>query len=253
MPTPSDIIGNDISYPQCGKSYPSGQNFAIVGVNGGRSNTSNPCLSSELTWAAATTLVGNQPKIQLYVNTGNPGGLNTSSWPQNNNDPSGTTTSNPYGSCDGSNSIACAWQYGWNRANEDVITRFQPAAQSAGVSTDQTSYTWWLDVETVNSWRDGSDEAYQSNAADLEGMVAYFKSRGVTNIGLYSTTYQWGQIVKDKVSSTSSLNGLPTWLPGALSLAGAKLTCSDSSLTGGKVVMTQYTTNNFDYDYSCIQ
>jgi hypothetical protein len=243
-----NTVGNDISYPQCGLSYPSGQSFGIVGVNGGKSTTTNPCLSNELTWANASN--GIQPKIQLYVNTGNPGGLNTASWPHSNTDPSGTQTTNPYGTCDGSDSLACAWQYGWNRANEDTITRFLPAAENANISTSPTSYTWWLDVETVNTWESGSDSAYQSNAADLEGMVAYFKSKGVT-LGIYSTSYQWGQIINN-LNPGSSLNGLASWLPGAQNLAEAKNNCSKQALTtGGKVILTQYTSGNFDYDYSC--
>jgi hypothetical protein len=249
-PTP-EPIGNDISYPQCNKTYPSGQLFGIVGVNGGIASTTNPCLSSELTWAASTANSAvTQAKIQLYVNTGNPGGLNTATWPQNNTDPEGHGTTNPYGTCDGSNSTACAWQYGWNRAVDDVVNRFIPAANSAGVSSNPTEYPWWLDVETANSWRDGSDEALSANAADLEGMVAYFKSKDITP-GLYSTSFQWGQIVGTVVSG-SNLSGLPSWLPGASDLAGAKANCQKSPLTtGGKITLTQFTTGDFDYDYSC--
>ena len=44
--TPS---GNDISYPQCGKTLPSRQAFGIVGVNEGLANTTNPCLATEIT------------------------------------------------------------------------------------------------------------------------------------------------------------------------------------------------------------
>ncbi len=251
-PTPTpEPIGNDISYPQCNKSYPVGQLFGIVGVNGGLASTSNPCLSSELTWAASTaSSSANQAKIQLYVNTGNPGGLNTVTWPQNNSDPQGNLASNPHGTCDGSNSIACAWQYGWNRAVDDVVSRFTPAAIAAGISSDPANYPWWLDVETANSWREGSDEALQANVADLEGMVAYFKSRGISP-GLYSTSFQWGIIVGN-LSSDSSLNGLPNWLPGASTLEGAKANCQKSPFTAGSLVtLTQYTTEEFDYDYSC--
>ena len=252
-PTPTEPIGslgNDISYPQCGLAYPSGQTFGIVGVNGGISTTSNPCLSSELLWASLSNGATTQQKVQLYVNTANPGGLNTASWPKNNTDPAGIVTTNPYGICDGSDSLACAWQYGWNRAVEDVINRFMPAAQTAGISDDPAAYSWWLDVETVNTWKSGSDFAYQSNAADLEGMVAYLQAKGVL-VGIYSTSHQWGETVSS-ISQTSNLNGLRNWLPGATDLASAKLNCALSTLTtGGKVILTQYTAGNFDYDYSC--
>lgn len=190
-------------------------------------------------------------KIQLYVNTANPGGLNTVSWPTNNIDPAGNLTTNPYGMCDNTDSLACAWQYGWNRAVEDVLIRFIPAAQAAGISIDPASYPWWLTVETANTWKSGSDFAYQSNIADLEGMVAYFQSKGVV-VGIYSTSLQWGEIIGN-LNPASKLNGLNSWLAGARNLTGAKSNCSLPPLTtGGKVTITQYVSGLFDYDYSCI-
>jgi hypothetical protein len=243
--------GNDISYPQCGKTYPIGQGFGIVGVNDGIAPTTNPCLSMQLLWANQSLGTVNQPKVQLYVNTGNPGGLNTASWPKNDIDPSGTVAPNAYGTCDGSDSIACTWQYGWNRAVDDVQNKFIPAAQSVGMATDPSSYPWWLDVETANSWESGSEVAYHSNVADLEAMVTYFKSKGIT-VGIYSTSYQWQAIV-NSLPSGSNLNGLHSWLPGAQSLVGAQSNCLLNALTtGGNVTVTQYTINAFDYDYSCI-
>ena len=250
-PRQTKVVGNDISFPQCGNSYPAGQAFGIVGVNGGLATTTNPCLSSELVWAYKSIGGTHQSKAQLYVNTANPGGLNTDSWPKNNTDPSGTVTANPYGICDGTDSLACAWQYGWNRAVEDVQNRFLPAAQTAGVSISPASYPWWLDVETANTWKSGSAFAYQSNAADLEGMVAYFQSKGAT-VGIYSTSFQWGAII-GTLSPSSSLNGLNNWLPGATRLSGAQSNCSLNPLTtGGKVTVTQYSSGSFGYDYSCI-
>src|SRR6478735_5936173 len=72
-PSPSVKLGNDISWPQCGKSLPKGQAFGIVGVNNGLANTTNPCLASELSWAGSSTGGTGQPKVELYVNTANPG------------------------------------------------------------------------------------------------------------------------------------------------------------------------------------
>jgi hypothetical protein len=247
----SSLTGNDISYPQCGTSFPSNQAFGIVGINDGLANTTNPCLSSELSWGHSSSGGTNQATEQVYVNTANPGGLNTPSWPQNNTDPSGNVAPNTYGTCDGSNSLPCSWQYGWNRAVEDVQVRFIPQAQAAGISTSASNYPWWMDIETNNSWESGSPQALQENVADIEGMVAYFQSLGAT-VGIYSTTTMWGQIV-GTLSSSSTLNGLNNWRPGANSLKGAQSNCSLAPLTtGGKVTITQYSSRTFDYDNSCI-
>lgn len=129
--------------------------------------------------------------------------------------------------------------------------KFIPAAQASGVDTTPSDYPWWLDVETANSWESASDAAFQKNRADLEAMVTYFQSKGIT-VGIYSTNLQWTTIV-NTILSGSNLIGLRSWLPGAQDLSGAQAVCSLSSLTsGGTVVLTQYTTNNFDYDYSCL-
>lgn len=244
-------LGNDISWPQCGKKLPTGQAFGIVGVNGGLANTTNLCLSAQLLWAAKSTGAANQPKTQLYVNTANPGGLNTPSWPRSNTDPVGNLAPNPYGTCNGADSLACAWQYGWNRAVEDVNARFAPAANAAGILTNAADYHWWLDVEIVNTWKTGVD-GQESNVADLEGMVANFSGVGA-QVGIYSTGYQWDQIVGSAVSPSSNLNGLDSWLAGARSEAGAKNNCSLPPLTtGGKVSLTQFVSRTYDYDYSCV-
>ena len=230
---PVSLLGNDISYPQCNTTLPSGQAFGIVGVNGGLATTTNPCLAQELAWAAKSTGATYQPKVQLYANTANPGGLNTASWP--------TSGTNRYGTCDHSNSLACAYQYGWNRAVEDTTVR--------GV-TNPNRYIWWLDVETTNTW-DTTAGSAQRNAADLEGMVTRFQNIGA-KVGLYSSTYQWNQIVGSSVSRTSNLNGLPNWLAGAADLAHAKANCFVTPLTkNGQIQLTQYTVGGLDYDYSC--
>jgi hypothetical protein len=235
--------GYDVSWPQCGTTLPTGQAFAIVGVNNGLANNTNPCFAQQLAWAGTSSGIAslpNLPKVMLYVNTANPGGLNTASWPSNNVDPRGNTSNNPYGICNHDNTAACAYQYGWNRAVEDVWNR--------GVQ-NPPAYTWWLDVETENTW-DTTAGGTARNAADLEGMTAYFQSVGA-RVGLYSTSTQWKSIV-GTVSITSNLNGLDNWRAGATTLNGAKSNCSLAPLTrGGRVVMAQYVPGSLDYDYAC--
>ncbi|WP_235779468.1 glycoside hydrolase family 25 domain-containing protein [Sinomonas notoginsengisoli] len=240
-------LGIDISWPQCGTSVPTNQAFGIVGVNDGLANTTNPCLSDQLKWAAASKGGTAQAKVQLYVNTANPGGLNTASWPTS------STPQNPYSqACTGGDTPACAWQYGWNRASEDVDTRFAPAASAAGLSADPAAYRWWLDVELDNTWKTGGTSADQtSNRAVLEGMTAHFTSRGA-KVGLYATAYQWGQIA-GAVPASSNLTGLDNWRPGATTQRAAQAACAAAPLTaGGHVTLAQFVSGGIDYNVSCV-
>src|SRR4051794_41774609 len=51
--------GNDISWPQCGGAFPTKAGFGIVGVNGGRPFTQNPCLAAE--WRGGVADKGGPP------------------------------------------------------------------------------------------------------------------------------------------------------------------------------------------------
>jgi len=250
----AEPVGYDISWPQCGKKLPTGQAFGIVGVNGGNAATTNPCLATQLVWANKSIGGTAQPKVQLYVNTANPGEVisQITTWPTSNTDKTGYNPVNPYGNCSGANDRACSWQYGWNRSVEANLDRFVPAARAAGISQAAGAYTWWLDVETMNTWQSGSTEALIRNTAALEGMTSYYQSKGAT-VGLYSTAVQWSAITGNNVSSSSNLNGLANWRPSGASLNNAIANCSVAPFTtGGFISLTQYIQQNLDKNHSCI-
>ncbi len=82
--------GYDISYPQCGRSYPTSVTFGIVGVNDGIVFSANPCAASELAWAEAAQ----NRAPAFYANTADPGPAYSSHWPTGQQSPE---------VCDGSN------------------------------------------------------------------------------------------------------------------------------------------------------
>ncbi len=264
----ASTTGNDISFPQCGGSLPSGQAFGIVGVNDGLANTPNPCLGpspsypsytqSELYWAVVDSSgKGSQPRASLYLNTADPGN-GVPDWPT-------TSMSNDqYGSCGasgttgvGEDTTACAWQYGYNKAAQDASWLASAAdainakEQPFSVSGAAKAYPWWLDVETGNSWQSGST-GLAMNVADLQGMVAALSAAGATHVGVYSTSYQWSQVTGGlKSTAGTSLEGLPDWIPGARRLSGAISNCQLTSFTGGVVELTQWFSKPYDSDYAC--
>lgn len=242
---PVSPVGIDVSHPQCGRDLPEEAAFAIVGVNGGVATRANPCLAEQLEWAwESNGSVPEQPAAQLYVNTANPGQVRdlVTTWPS-----AGVT---PYGRCDGGNSAACSWRYGYERARDSVADFFVPAAREADAVSLPSRYTWWLDVETSNTWQRGSEDARSRNRAALEGMAAYLDSRGA-DIGLYSTGQQWARIV-GSVPDDSPLAGLPSWLAGSSTLAEAVVACDLPPLTPeGRVTLTQYVPDDLDRNHSC--
>ncbi|HQU25978.1 MAG TPA: hypothetical protein PLS29_02990 [Acidimicrobiales bacterium] len=262
--------GNDVSYPQCGGSLPTGQAFGVVGVTGGLADTLNPCLGpdpsysqSELYWAVATSVGGTtQPVASLYVNSADPGNTYNGSviadWPTSGSTPFGTCTTttvslNGTTASVGANSEACAWQYGYDRAAQDAQWLASAAsaidAQGAptAVSGSAGAYPWWLDVESANTWQ--SDTVM--NAADLQGMIAGLNASGATTVGVYSTASQWDAITGGTTSASGSLVGVPEWVPGARTASGAQGNCAQYSFTGGVVTLAQWSGHPFDGDVAC--
>lgn len=223
--------GYDISYPQCGKPYPADPLFGIVGVNGGKVFSANPCLASQITW-------GGGAATELYANTGNPGPALSQFWPAGQTQPRFCDPANP-------DTADCAYDYGYNAAKHSYETALA-AYQQLGITISPSATTWWLDVETSNSWRDDDPSL---NVAALEGEVAYLLEAGVTKLGVYSTTYQWGVIT----GGTKVFAAYPSWGAGARSERVALNLCASTttSFTGGPLVMVQYPYSGFDANVRC--
>ena len=227
-PTTTTSRGYDISYPQCGAAFPSKPLFGIVGVNKGIVFSANPCLAAQVTWGGGT-------KAQLYANTGNPGPNLSSHWPNGQQTPRVCDAANP-------DTANCAYDYGWNAAN-DSYADAAAAYASLNLTGSPAAATWWLDVETSNSWRTTTS----LNVAALQGEAAALAAKGVTKLGVYSTAYQWGVIT----GSTTAFSADPSWIAGASSLKNAQSRCTGPAFTGGKVALVQYPASGFDADVAC--
>jgi hypothetical protein len=239
-----DAPGHDVSHPQCGRELPTGGTFGIVGLNEGRPFSTNPCLTDQYGWAA-----GRPTAAAIYVNTSNPAPSSNYYWPRSGRkDPalcsdSGSTTD-----------PGCAYNYGWHAAANSLATG---KALGRGV----LGHTWWLDVETTNTWNgDGV-----SNTAVLQGMYDYLRSHGVGSVGLYSTAYQWKRITGGYSAATAAdyraawqpavvpdfpLHDAPLWIATAASGGTAKARCA-TSFTGGPTTMVQFVKDGFDTNLTC--
>ena len=224
-------ISADISWPQCGGAYPANPGFGLVGVTAGLAFGANPCLASELAWAGGTN-------AQLVANTGNPGPALSTHWPTGQTAPMPCDAANP-------DTAACAYDYGCNAASDaygDAVAAF--AAQ--GLAGTPAGNTWWLDVETANSWQ--SDVAL--NVADLQGEVDYLTSVAkVASVGFYSSPAQWARIT----GGTNVFAANPSWVAGASNLRDASFACSEPGFTGGSVSLAQYPSGGFDADLRCAE
>lgn len=234
-------VGHDVSHPQCTRSLPAGGAFGIVGVNGGRAFSPNPCLAEQYRWA------DDRPhSAGVYLNTGNPGPQSQYWSKAGDRDPAlcgNGSASDP----------GCAYNYGWKAAEHAM-----GAAVKAGVSKNRT---WWLDVETANSW-DGTGVA---NTADLQGAYDYLRSRGVREVGIYSTDFQWRTITGGYHASSAASYRLawagafvpkyrmelaPLWQAGVQGIDVAQARCG-ISFTGAPVRLAQFIADGLDHNLVC--
>ena len=224
--------GSDISWPQCGLSYPSGATFGIVGVDHGRpfdpdnQYGPNTCLASEYAWARTNTTT---KRGDLYINTGY--------------DPTYAAIDGRHTTQDcatGSQSIAgtldqqAAWGVGCSEAQRDIAYATSQSATSP--------VAWWLDVETSNSW---SSSDLSLNRYTIQGIVDALRPQG-RPIGVYSTSFQWSAI-----TGGFQLQVDANWVAtGQRSLKRARAACSAQGFTGAPVWLVQYVTS-IDNDYAC--
>jgi hypothetical protein len=249
--TEGALIARDVSFPQCGAPLPHLDNgyAGILGTNNGISFSRNPCLVAQLRWAKE--LAG---PPAFYVNTGNPGPARARSWPIGQSSPQTCSASNP-------DSLGCAYDYGWNAAWDSYSVAVDAAQRlhhvdRANARSRAANVAWWLDVETMNSWRtldDGvSSHAQRSDVSAIAGEIDALRVIGVESVGIYSTRFQWSQITGGNRVTQGRFAGIPVWLAGYGSKTDAMNGCSDSSFTGGPVEMTQYLgSDGFDADVVC--
>ncbi|HZQ56436.1 MAG TPA: hypothetical protein VFA84_00290 [Acidimicrobiales bacterium] len=207
-------FGNDVSFPQCGATLPAPGQFAIVGINGGKAFTTDPCFQTLAAWAGAV--------LSIYMNINAP--------PQGA--PQGLT--GPAGQCQGNDTGCMAYNYGYNAAASSL-----QSASSMGVS----SGVWWIDVETANHW----DTNQFNNARTIQGALDALTQGGVI-AGIYSTGYQFGLIAGAYAPAT------PVWVATGDGQQTAIEYCSPvHAFGGGTPWLTQFGTPGvpIDQDYAC--
>src|SRR6202171_6514644 len=233
-PAPPASTGYDISWPQCGSSFPSGGTFGIVGVTDGLAFSANPCLSAEYAWATATT----STRIYtpgLYINTGNPE-TDSIYWPDRAGH--GPRTCNTPAELNDRSNVDCAYNYGYNAATDALNVA------TANVGSAARTLPWWLDVELANSW----SGSFAANSSTIQGYIDYQRSQSTGTVGIYSTGYQWGQI-----TGGYTVPSAPDWLAGAANRRRAARPCNKpaSWFNGGPVQLVQYPNGGFDGNLVC--
>lgn len=243
--------GRDISFPQCGAELPAPEHarFAVLGANGGRSFTVNPCLVEQLRWSKRLA----EPPA-FYANTGNPGPWHSKHWPIGQTSPRVCRASNP-------DSVDCSFDYGWNSARHSFEVATDAAQKLHHVSRANArrrvaNVDWWLDVETMNSWQTLVGEPTRAqgerDTAAIAGEVQALWNEGVDRVGIYSTTYQWDAITGGPKIAGHGFRNVPVWYAGFDNYADAVAGCGHRSFTGGRVLLTQYLApDGFDGDVAC--
>jgi len=216
--TASPYLGFDVSWPNCGRTLPTGSVLAVIGVTGGKPYTKNPCLREQY---LAARLHG---EVRFYLNLNKPRGA--------------VSLNGGAGHCSTTDWDCRGFNYGWHAAS----SAWRYAVSQIGDRPLRTR--WWLDIETSNTWSSNK----HVNARVIAGALAFLRTRGhADRVGVYSTTYQWRQI------AGTYRPGVAVWYATAETSArrAAAFCHSRYSFTGGPVRMVQYAPVRIDRDYLC--
>ena len=137
-----------------------------------------------------------------------------------------------------------AWAVGCSEAEGDY-----GYASSLGITSP---VGWWLDVETVNSWcgQMGTNcTDLTLNQYTIQGIIDTLTHIGAVPVGIYSNKTLWSAIV-----GSNTVHGQTAdWVASGTSTAqAAAARCTSSnSFTGDPVTLVQYITGSVDRDYAC--
>ncbi len=245
-PYTSGTTGYDASYPQCPAVAISGSpsptpGFAIIGLGDGRPFTTNPCIST--LWGQAASLFSNNgADISGYFNSGYSGAY------AKNIDSYCSAASSTISVGSGlskrtTSQYQQAWAIGCSEAD------YQMAVNLTIGTNGVNPATWWVDVETGNSWSTNVmlnqwtiNGITQELASPIDQKVT---SEGGHPVGIYSYPAAWNSITG--VSSYTPTSSDASWLAG---VKGA--TCNSTSFDGNPLWFVQsgsfYTA---DADVSC--
>jgi hypothetical protein len=212
-PYESGSTGYDVSYPQCGSVTPTGS-FGIVGVNGGRPFSYNPCLAAE--YSSAPT----SPAPSLYINTGFSGAYRRHIT---------ANCSNLSVSVAGTKAQRQAWAIGCTEAEGSLAYAGQQGATTVSM--------WWIDVEAANSW---SSSDLSLNQFTIQGAASRLAQTG-SPVGVYSNAAMWQTITGG--------NFTPTGIDADWVTSGG--TCSTMGFTASPVWLVQSTAGSIDHDLAC--
>ena len=210
-PYRSGQVGFDISYPNCAAQPPDTQSFAVIGLNGGRPFTTNPCFAGE--WAAAG------PPRSVYINTAYSPTLARHITPD---------------CADAAN--AKGFRPSAQRAYAVGCSEAAAALEQLGGTTAEAV---WLDIEPGNSW----SPRRILNAAAIKGLLEHLLTMSPRPIvGIYSNQAYWQQIV----GRWTSLR-VPEWIAtGAPDPPGCP-----TGFAAGPVWIAQTTDGLLDRDTVC--
>ena len=234
---PVDPIGLDVSWPQCNdEEMPAEFGYAIVGVNRGRVHSENPCLRDQLAWAG--------PDVDIYMNTANPGPNHSEFWPVGQSEPRICAARD----LPDDDTEDCAYLYGWNAAADAYARVLAAFVDLEWADADDErlpdDITWWLDVETANSWR--LDRSL--NVASLHGSVDFLESMDVSEVGFYSTPLLWWRVT----GGTDDFADYPAWHAGGRTQEEAERRCArHEAFTDGELRMVQWIEDGIDTNLLC--